>query len=151
MLYTNLLLELQEPLKGNRLMIFLASIPYLNRGYVGKPPHSLTPQNQLFLCDSMEERVDVGVASPKRVGASMDIKIFYGYIIFVWIVNYFDLIASKIESHDCMISFKLSHCSRIVPRQAWVFLDQSTSGLIADWWATKRSIHQCNRLHIQFY
>ena len=67
------LLEMQEPLKGNRPTIFTALVPYPNRGYVGKPPHSLAPQKPIkFYVISMEERVDVGVVNPERVGASME-------------------------------------------------------------------------------
>ena len=86
--------------------------------------------------------MDVGVANPTKVGASMEIKFCMDILFFCLDSDYFDFIAFKIMSHDFMLSFKLSHRSRVVPRQAWVFSDQSTSGLTTDWWATKRSIHQ---------
>ena len=52
------------------------------RDYDGRPPHSLAPK--IIFCDSMEERVDVGVVNSIRVGASMDIKFCMNILFFVW-------------------------------------------------------------------
>ena len=75
-----LLVGMHVNLKGDWPKAIKASIPFPNRGYVGKPAHSLTPKQDCILCDSMEERVDVGVANSNRVGVFMDTKILYGHI-----------------------------------------------------------------------
>ena len=77
------LIGMQVNLKGDWPKKIKALIPFPNRGYVGKPPHSLTPKQIYFLCDSMEEQVDVGVANPIWLGASMDIKFYVNILFFV--------------------------------------------------------------------
>ena len=105
-------------------------------------PHITSPPKPIKVyVISMEERVDVGVVNPERIGASMEQQILYRLLIyFFWIYrNCHGFIASL---YWCLMSVcphsKLFHRSRVVPRTAWVFSDQSTSGLITDLWATQK-------------